>query len=98
KKHSAKEIKIGEAKKYDIETVPLYYENIFEFEAKVIKIEDGNKIILDKTAFFPRQGGQDCDIGYIDEYKVLDVVKIGKTIIHVLENKKISLKEGDLVK
>ena len=98
KKHFGKEIKIGEAKKYDIETIPLYYDNIFEFEAKVLKIEDGNKVILDRSAFFPRQGGQDCDIGYINDYKVIDVLKIGKTIIHVLENSEISFKEGDSVK
>ncbi|MEM5815323.1 MAG: alanine--tRNA ligase-related protein [Candidatus Aenigmatarchaeota archaeon] len=98
KKHALKKINIGETKKYEIETIPLYYENVFEFEAKVLKIEDGCKVILDRTAFFPRQGGQDCDSGYINEYKVVDVIKIGKTIIHVLESNDFSFKEGDIVK
>lgn len=95
KRHATKKEKIGEAKSYEFTTQPLYYQNIFEFDAKVLKVE-GNKVILDRTAFFPRQGGQDCDKGYIGECKVVDVMKIGKTVIHVLEDCK--LKEGDTVK
>jgi len=76
-------------------TQKLFYENIFEFEAKVLKIFE-NSVILDKTAFFPRMGGQEPDKGFINNCKVIDVEKIGDLIIHKLEN--VNFKEGDIVK
>jgi alanyl-tRNA synthetase len=79
----------------EIKTEPLYYQPIFEFEAKVVKIKD-NYVILDKTAFFPRQGGQECDKGLINGCEVEDVIKIGKTILHKVKN--CNLKEGEVVK
>jgi alanyl-tRNA synthetase len=79
----------------EIETKPLYYQPIFEFEAKVVKIKD-NYVVLDKTAFFPRQGGQECDKGLINGCEVEDVIKVGKTILHKVKN--CNLKEGEIVK
>ena len=52
-------------------TEELYYTSAYitEFFAKVIsceKADDGYEIILDKTAFFPEQGGQGCDNGVLE--------------------------------
>lgn len=68
------------------ETQILFYKPIFEFKAKVIKSFD-SWIVLDKTAFYPRSGGQDCDLGFINGKRVLDVEKIGKVIVHKIEGK-----------
>ena len=68
----------------------LYYKNQYlkEFSARVLKVEKVNDeyhVVLDKTAFFPGGGGQLCDLGYIDNKKVLKVYENNKTIYHVLD-------------
>ena len=40
-------------------------------------------------------GGQDHDVGYISESKVLEVIKIGNVIVHKVD--KITFKEGEIV-
>ncbi|MEM7825538.1 MAG: alanyl-tRNA editing protein AlaXM [Candidatus Aenigmatarchaeota archaeon] len=79
-------------------TRKLFWEDSYlkEFEAKVIRIEE-NKIILDQTCFYPRGGGQPCDVGEIEGIKVLETLKEGEEIIHFLE-KKPSFKVNDVVK
>ena len=52
-------------------TEELYYTSAYitEFFAKVIscnKADNGYEIILDRTAFFPEQGGQGCDNGVLE--------------------------------
>lgn len=81
----------------NIITEKLYYQNdkIYEFEAKVLKIID-NWVVLDKTAFYPRGGGQEPDSGKIEESNVLDVEQSGNAILHKVDN--VSFKEGDVVK
>ncbi|MEM4772455.1 MAG: alanine--tRNA ligase-related protein, partial [Nanoarchaeales archaeon] len=80
----------------NIEVKEMYYDNIYEFEAKIEKIID-NYIILDRTAFFPTQGGQKYDTGYIENSKVIEVIKVGKTILHKVDSIE-NLKEGQIVK
>lgn len=70
----------------------LYYENQYlrEFTANIIEEnEKDNKyyILLDKTAFFPGGGGQSCDLGTIDDCRVIDVYEDGEKVIHVLDKK-----------
>jgi alanyl-tRNA synthetase len=88
-----------EERKIDVSNIPpteiLYYNDIYEFEAKVLKV-DKNFVILDRTAFFPEQGGQKCDLGFIENLKVKNVFKIGKVIVHEVEN--CNLKENQIVK
>lgn len=65
------------------------------FSATVLKAEK-NRIILDRTLFYPTSGGQMHDIGRIGNETVIDVYKQGNHIIHVLEDK-TSLQPGDIV-
>jgi alanyl-tRNA synthetase len=96
KKHAVTTAEKKEAIEIEpIETIQFYYKPIFEFEAKVLKIK-GNYVILDKTCFFPRQGGQECDKGFINNCEVEEVIKIGKTVLHKVKN--CNLKEGEIVK
>jgi len=53
------------------------------FEAKVESV-DGTRVVLDETAFNPRGGGLVSDTGTLGDLRVLEVVKEGEEIIHVL--------------
>lgn len=82
-------------------TVQLYYQDMekCEFHANVLYIED-NKVIFDKTCFYPEGGGQVCDLGIIEcdgkKYQVVDVQKHGKHIVHYLKDAS-DLKVGDRI-
>ncbi len=81
-------------------TEPLFWKDwaLVDFTAKVVFIsEDKKKIVLDKTAFYPFSGGQDCDTGKINNQKVVNVIKQGDTIIHFLD-KPANFNIGDIVK
>ncbi len=103
-KHERAEVEKGMVKeklKMDVssihETRKLYYENesLYEFSAKILKV-NGEKIILDQTAFYPRGGGAEPDLGAINGFRVYDVEKIGNVIVHHVE--KHNLKVGKTVK
>ncbi len=79
----------------------LYYDDSFqkEFTARVVHCEvlppDVNSgitgtvwgLILDRTAFYPRSGGQPNDLGKIGDANVLDVREEGDEIIHVVDRR-----------
>jgi alanyl-tRNA synthetase len=79
--------------KYDISDIPntrlLYYEDVdlFEFDAKVLKVFSDGFVALDQTAFYPRGGGQEPDHGTLDGRKVEDAIKYGAVVLHKLEGK-----------
>ena len=79
-------------------TKKLYYEDmkLKEFDAKVLKIIDGKFVVLDRTAFYPRGGGQEPDHGTINDRKVYDVEKSGDVIVHSVEG--TDFRAGDMVK
>ena len=94
----SKKIKKKEEKKlFDLTSLPetkkLYYKGKTRTTAKVLKILN-DYVVLDKTVFYPRSGGQDCDLGFIGNHRVLEVVKQGNIILHKVEGK---LKEEKLV-
>lgn len=90
-------IKEQEKEEFKLELPPtkiLYYDKIFEFEARVLKVID-NILILDQTAFYPRGGGQEPDKGFINSFEVIDVEKRNGIVLHKL--KECNLKEGEKV-
>lgn len=76
------------------ETKILYYNPVFEFKAKILKVMD-DFVVLDQTAFYPRSGGQEPDFGLIDKCEIINVEKYGKVILHKV--KECDLKEGQTV-
>ena len=71
-------------------TEKLYYIDSYikEFEATVVDfcIDDGkNVIILDRTAFFPEEGGQSADTGRIGDARVRDVREKDNIILHYVD-------------
>lgn len=91
-------------KKKDIENLPLedlpetdilfYKDDPMEFEAKVLKVL-GNYVVLDRTSFYARGGGQEPDHGTISGFSVIDVDKHANIIVHKLEGG--VPKEGEMV-
>ena len=78
-------------------TKKIYFDNesTFEFSGKVLKT-DGNKVVLDQTAFYPRGGGQEPDHGLMNGSKVYDVENANGIVVHMVENP--TFKKGDIVK
>ncbi len=67
-------------------TERLYYTDSYldEFRARVTgRAEDGRRVYLDRTAFYPTSGGQPHDTGTIARVAVVDVVDEGERIAHV---------------
>ncbi len=73
----------------------LFWEDMYrkEFEATVESV-DGNRVVLDQTAFNPRGGGLVSDTGILNGARVVEATKEGDTVTHVLESP-ASLKVGD---
>ncbi len=83
-------------------TEQLYLKDSYmkDFEASVTKIDAGGKLVfLDKTAFFPKSGGQLDDSGYLiydnKRYNILMIKKLGSEIMHEVDN--LGLQVGDKV-
>jgi len=94
--------KLNELKKRVIDmNKAIYMDDAYlkEFESTIKKVE-GNKIILNETAFYPTSGGQPHDTGIIlkgdEEFKVINVLKDKGEIIHEVD--KEGLSEGDKIK
>ncbi len=70
-----------------------------KWDATVVSVKDDKYVVLDKTAFYPKGGGQPWDEGYMikngKKFKVVYVGKFSGEISHELE--KPGLKEGDIV-
>ena len=91
-------------KKKDVEQLPLenipetemlfYKDDPMEFDAKVLRVFD-KSVVLDRTSFYARGGGQEPDHGTIAGAKVIDVNKHGGVIIHEIEGQ--TPKEGSTV-
>lgn len=71
-------------------TEKLYYLDAYisEFTATVLSLceKDGKyEIVLDKTAFFPEEGGQSADTGMLGDATVLDVFEQDGTVVHITD-------------
>jgi misacylated tRNA(Ala) deacylase len=75
----------------------LFWEDMYmrEFDAEV-ELVDGNRAVLDQTAFNPRGGGLVSDTGRINGMKVLEATKEGENIFHAFESP-VELRVGDKV-
>jgi Ser-tRNA(Ala) deacylase AlaX len=75
----------------------LFWEDVYtrEFEANV-KLVDGSRLVLDQTAFNPRGGGLVSDTGAIAGGRVVEALKVGEEIVHLLEEPG-TVKPGDRV-
>ena len=71
-----------------------YRDDPREFDAKVLKSFE-NFVVLDKTSFYPRGGGQEPDHGKIGDAEVVDVTKHGSIVVH--EVKGNTPKDGDVI-
>ena len=68
-------------------TKKLFYdEKLKKAKAKIIKIVNPNKIILNQTIFYPEMGGQKSDRGKIDNSDVINVEIKDNIIIHYLKD------------
>jgi misacylated tRNA(Ala) deacylase len=68
-------------------TKRLFWDDAYmkEFDATVLSVE-GDRVVLDKTAFNPRGGGLVSDTGTLGASKVMEAVKEGEEIFHVLDS------------
>ncbi|QQG49567.1 MAG: alanyl-tRNA editing protein [archaeon] len=55
-----------------------------EFDAVVVSAE-GNRVVLDRTAFNPKGGGLVSDTGVLGASKVVEAVKEGDEVVHLVE-------------
>jgi len=60
-----------------------------EFDAKILEIPDSKSVVLDRTAIYPKGGGQPSDHGVISikngtKYTIIDSSKQGETIVHII--------------
>lgn len=68
-------------------TERLYYRDSYltDFDATVLeRADDGRRVYLDRTAFYPTSGGQPHDTGRLAGVAVVDVVDEGERVAHLL--------------
>lgn len=77
-------------------TEKLYYKSLaFESKSKVLLVY-GDALVLDQTPFYPEGGGQEADLGSINNVAVKDVQSIDGVIIHIIE-KNVDFKKNSTV-
>jgi misacylated tRNA(Ala) deacylase len=78
-------------------TRKLFWDDAYarEFDAEV-ELVDGNRVVLDQTAFNPRGGGLVSDTGKLNGAKVIEATKEGDNVFHILEAP-AELRTGDRV-
>jgi alanyl-tRNA synthetase len=90
-----------QVQEFDLKDIPetnllFYKDDPMTFEAKVLKVIKNKFVILDKTSFYARGGGQEPDHGKINDSQVVDVTKHGNLVLH--EIKGTLPKEGSTVR
>ncbi len=70
-------------------TERIYYNDCYarEFQARVVEVsDDGRRVYLDRTAFYPSSGGQPFDLGELGGARVVEVVDEDSRVAHVLDS------------
>ena len=65
----------------------LYYNDSYltRFHSRVVEsLDDGLRVVLESTAFYPSSGGQPNDFGHLNGIPVTDVIDEDERIVHVL--------------
>jgi len=88
------------AEEFDLAGLPetemlFYKDDPVRFDAKVLKVIKNRFVVLDRTSFYARGGGQEPDHGKINGQEVIDVTKHANVVLH--EIKGISPQEGSIV-
>jgi alanyl-tRNA synthetase len=84
-------------------TEQMYYADAYikEFDAKVLRVINGEYVVLNRTYFYPEGGGQPADLGFLvfndEKAEVAYVQKVGRVILHKIKGS-FAPKEGDAVK
>ena len=68
-------------------TTRLYYTDSYltRFDARVVDIaDDGRRVYLDQTAFYPTSGGQPHDLGTLSGADITDVIDEGERVAHIV--------------
>jgi len=68
-------------------TTRLYYTDSYltSFDARVVDItDDGRRVYLDQTAFYPTSGGQPHDLGTLSGTDITEVIDEGERIAHIV--------------
>ena len=78
-------------------TIKLYQRDVYlkECEAVILELQE-DRVVLDRTIFFPTGGGQSCDLGFLGGQEVLDVSEKDGLIYHQVRSA-ASLKEGSRI-
>jgi misacylated tRNA(Ala) deacylase len=65
----------------------LFWEDTYirEFDGKVIRVE-GNRVVLDQTAFNPRGGGLVSDLGQLGGSGLVEVIKENEEVVHIVND------------
>jgi len=69
-------------------TERLYYRDCYlqEFRARVLETsDDGRRVYLDRTAFYPTSGGQPFDTGTLGGANVIEVIDEEERVAHLLD-------------
>jgi alanyl-tRNA synthetase len=66
-----------------------------EFDATIVSVDE-NFVVLDRTCFYPRGGGQAGDTGTISGVRVRDTLRKGVDVGHVIEGN-MGFKTGQVV-
>ena len=78
-----------EQESFPLEGIPdtellFYGDDPREFDAKVLKSFE-NFVVLDRTAFYARGGGQEPDHGKIGDCEIVDITKHGNVVVHKIK-------------
>src|SRR5580765_7101245 len=82
-------------------TSRLYYTDAYAtaFDGRVTELSaDGQRVYLDRTAFYPASGGQPFDLGSLGGAQVADVVDEDERVAHVLTVPLAGVRLGDTVR